>query len=119
MGVANYYIGRSLILHETHIQILNSEKYRVVFYSGQLDIIIASPLTENFIASLNFTQADALQRAPRHIWRVEGEVAGYVKEAPNVAQILVRDAGHLVPYDQPKWAYDLISRITGGKSFRD
>lgn len=99
-------------------QILNAGIYRVLIYNGQLDIIIASTLSENFIRSLNFKYAEKLKTAPRHIWRVDGEVAGYVKEVPNFAQILVRDAGHLVPYDQPKWALDMITRFTQSKGFQ-
>jgi carboxypeptidase C (cathepsin A) len=29
----------------------------------------------------------------------------------------VRNAGHMVPYDQPKWSFDLINRFTSGKPF--
>ena len=30
---------------------------------------------------------------------------------------MVRNAGHLVPYDQPLWAYDMIRRFVEDKSF--
>ncbi|KAF2358333.1 Peptidase S10 serine carboxypeptidase [Trinorchestia longiramus] len=92
---------------------LNQENYRVLIYNGQLDIIIAYPLTRNFVESLQWRYSDRYLSAPRHIWKVGGDVAGYVKETPNFAEVLVRGAGHMVPYDQPQRAYDMINRFTG------
>ena len=45
--------------------------------------------------------------------QVGSEVGGYVKETPNFVEVLVRGAGHMVPYDQPHRAYDMINRFTG------
>ena len=46
-------------------------------------------------------------------------MAGYVREVPGFVEVLVRDAGHMVPYDQPQAAWDMISRFTNAKAFRD
>ena len=35
----------------------------------------------------------------------------------NFRQVMVRNAGHILPYDQPKWAFDMIQRFVAGKSF--
>uniref|UniRef100_A0A182XYY3 Carboxypeptidase n=1 Tax=Anopheles stephensi TaxID=30069 RepID=A0A182XYY3_ANOST len=91
--------------------------YRVLIYNGQLDIIVAYPLTMNYVTKLNFPGMDEYKKAPRHIWRVDGEIAGYAKEAGNLVEVLVRNAGHMVPKDRPKWALDLIMRLTHGKKF--
>ncbi|XP_023944818.2 venom serine carboxypeptidase-like [Bicyclus anynana] len=85
--------------------------YRLLFYNGQLDIIVAYPLTENFLRNLNFSSAKEYRTAARHIWRVDDEIAGYSKKAGNLTEVLVRNAGHMVPHDQPKWALDLITRF--------
>lgn len=53
----------------------------------------------------------------RYEWYVEKELAGYVKQAGNLTEVLVRNAGHMVPTDQPKWAWDLISRFTRNKPY--
>ncbi|XP_052896921.1 venom serine carboxypeptidase [Anopheles moucheti] len=91
--------------------------YRVVIYNGQLDIIVAYPLTMNYVTKLSFPGSDDYKKAPRHIWRVDGEIAGYAKEAGNLVEVLVRNAGHMVPKDRPKWALDLVMRLTHGKKF--
>ncbi|KAK7080870.1 hypothetical protein SK128_028085 [Halocaridina rubra] len=93
------------------------DNYKVMIYNGQLDVIIAYTLTENFLNTLNWTRAQEFKDAPRYIWRVDNEVSGYVREVPGFVQVMIRNAGHMVPYDQPKWAFDMISRFTAEKSF--
>lgn len=93
------------------------DHYYVVIYNGQLDIIVAYPLTVNYLRNLNFTGAAEYKTAKRYVWKVDGEVAGYVKQAGKLVEIMVRNAGHMVPGDQPKWALDLITRFTHEKTF--
>lgn len=90
---------------------------RVCIYNGQLDVIVAYPLTINYLKKLNFPDAQKYKDAPRYIWRVGKEIAGYVHEVGSIVEVLVRNAGHMVPHDQPKWAFDLITRLTHSKSF--
>ena len=86
-------------------------------YSGQLDVIIAFPQTENFLNALEWSGKYVYATAPRKIWKVEGQVAGYVRQAKNLKQVMVRNAGHILPYDQPKWAFDMIQRFIQDKPF--
>lgn len=85
--------------------------YRILFFNGQLDIIVAYPLTVNLLKNLNFSSAEEYKTAPRNIWHVDDEIAGYSKVAGNLTEVLVRNAGHMVPADQPKWAYDLVYKF--------
>ncbi|XP_030744982.1 venom serine carboxypeptidase-like isoform X2 [Sitophilus oryzae] len=96
-------------------ELLNN--YRILFYNGQLDIIVAYPLTLNFLNNLDFNAAKEYQTASRYQWTVDQEIAGYVKQAGNLTEILVRAAGHMVPADQPQWAFDMITRFTRNKPF--
>lgn len=93
------------------------EKYKVLIYNGQLDIIVAYPLTLGFLQALDWSGAAAYKRAPRVQWHVGNSLAGYARSVGNFTEILVRDAGHMVPSDQPKWAFDLINRFTANKPF--
>lgn len=67
--------------------------YPILVYNGQLDIIVAYPLTENYLKNLNFSGAEEYKTAKRYIWRVDKEIAGYVKHAGNLTEVLVRNAG--------------------------
>ncbi|KAF2895197.1 hypothetical protein ILUMI_10977 [Ignelater luminosus] len=88
------------------------DHYKVLFYNGQLDICVAYPLTRNFLQNLEFSGASQYKTAERHQWHVDFELAGYVKQAGNLTEIMVRDAGHMVPSDQPAWALNMITRFT-------
>ncbi|KAB0794557.1 hypothetical protein PPYR_11396 [Photinus pyralis] len=93
--------------------------YRVLIYNGQLDIVVAYPLTVNYLKNLNYSAAREYKTAARYQWRMGKEIAGYVKVAGNLTEIMVRNAGHMVPKDQPKWALDLITRFTRNKPYHN
>jgi vitellogenic carboxypeptidase-like protein len=99
--------------------LLNS-KYKVMIYSGQLDIIIGAALTESFLWVLNWDGAAQYRAADRAIWRItpnDSEVAGYVRVASNLLQVVVRGAGHIVPGDQPDRALNMITRFIENQPF--
>ncbi|XP_065287705.1 probable serine carboxypeptidase CPVL isoform X1 [Dermacentor albipictus] len=99
--------------------LMDKPQYKVLIYNGQLDIIIAYPLTDNFVCSIQWSGKEAFDKAERKIWkRPDGNgVAGYVRKVGNFTQVLVRDAGHILPFDQPEVALDLITRFIEGKPF--
>ena len=107
------------------IETLLDAGYRVLIYNGQLDVIIPYPATEDFVNALQWKHAAEYKIAPRGVWRFgydnyrDGVVAGYAREVGNFTQLMVRNAGHILPYDQPEWALDLITRFVHGKSFQD
>lgn len=107
-------------------KLVDSGKYRVLLYSGQLDIIVPYPGTMNMAKALDWSGAERFKNAARTIWRVprpgqsDGnatEVAGFATTYGPLTVVLVRDAGHMVPGDQPIWGLDLINRFTAGKPF--
>ena len=100
-------------------EILNSE-IRSLFYSGQLDVIVAAPLTENFLRKLSWRRAGAFNHSPRKIYKVapsDAAVAGYVRSAGNLYYALIRKAGHMVPYDQPRVTLDMVTRFVNKQDF--
>lgn len=60
---------------------------------------------------LEWKGAEDYKNAERDFWFVEGNLAGYSKTVGNFTEVLVRNAGHLVPTDQPKVAFDLFNRF--------
>jgi len=98
---------------------LMNNNYKVMIYNGQLDIIIASPLTASFVDSIDWNGANDLAGAKRIIWKnpSTGDPAGYVRQVNNFTHVLVRNAGHILPFDQPENAYDMIDRFINNKPF--
>jgi len=104
---------------------LDTGRYRVLLYTGQLDIKIHYRGTMRMARSLEWSGAEQFRNAAvRTIWRVrkqkdnnETALAGYATASGPLTVLLVRDSGHMVPADQPVNALDLINRFTTGKTF--
>lgn len=77
-----------------------------------MDLLIHYQGQEAFLKHLEFSAAEKYKTAKRKIWHVNGDIAGYAKEAGNLVEVLVRNAGHMVPSDQPVWALDMITKFT-------
>jgi vitellogenic carboxypeptidase-like protein len=45
---------------------------------------------------------------------MQQELAGYVKGDGNLKLMLVRNAGHSVPMDQPQWALRMVEAFIDG-----
>ncbi|CAF1464838.1 unnamed protein product, partial [Rotaria sordida] len=91
-----------------------ANSYKVLIYNGLLDVIIASSVTMDWVDKLQWQYADQLRSAERKIWKVKDddtEVAGYIKQTHSFYVAWVRNAGHMVPADQPRAAFDLIDRF--------
>ena len=67
--------------------------YQVLMYNGQLDVIVAAPLTQRFLPTVNWTGAAEYRTAPRFHWRLQPgdrEVAGYVRQVGEFYQVSIR-----------------------------
>lgn len=96
------------------------ENYPVMIYNGQNDVILAAPGCEAFLRQLQWNGSASWLVADRLIWKVnsaDSDPAGYVRhqgDAVGLTYVIVREAGHLVPQDQPERAYDMITRFVSG-----
>lgn len=81
--------------------------YPILFYNGQLDVLVHYTSTVNYLQNLNFSSAEEYKTTKRHIWRVNGKVAGYLKQAGNLTEVLVRNAGKINFYcDFENYCYE-------------
>lgn len=91
-----------------------NNNYKILIYTGLLDVIIPSSVTINWVDKLQWNYADQFRAAERIVWKVKEEdleIAGYLKQAYSFRLAWVRNAGHSVPYEQPRAAFDLIDRF--------
>ncbi len=51
-------------------ELVNDGRYRIMFYNGQMDIIIGWPLTESFLSSMKWSGANKYMEADRQKWWV-------------------------------------------------
>ncbi|XP_075211052.1 venom serine carboxypeptidase-like [Lycorma delicatula] len=97
------------------VELLLDQNYKVLIANGQLDIIVGYSLTREFLKALQWRDKDTYDNASRQFFIVDQKLAGYYKKAGSLLEVMVRDAGHVLPKDQPKWAFELITRFTHDK----
>jgi len=99
------------------------QNYNVLLYSGQLDVIIGALLTDQFVPTLVWPGSVAYSKAERNIWTLGDNVAGYAKQVTTKSaggsditfvRAVVRGAGHIVPFDAPAAALNMLERFVDG-----
>ncbi|KAG8370506.1 hypothetical protein BUALT_Bualt14G0123900 [Buddleja alternifolia] len=74
---------------------------RVLLYQGQCDLRDGVPSTLAWVEKMKWGPIHEFLNAERKIWRVDGNLAGYVQKWESLSHVVVLNAGHLVPTDQP------------------
>uniref|UniRef100_A0A383V966 Carboxypeptidase n=1 Tax=Tetradesmus obliquus TaxID=3088 RepID=A0A383V966_TETOB len=80
----------------------------VLLYQGQFDAQDGVASTNAWLAGLSWEYARDFAREPGQVWQVGGLPAGWQRGASTLTQVVVRNAGHMVPRDQPKAALQLL-----------
>jgi vitellogenic carboxypeptidase-like protein len=84
--------------------------------TGQDDPQDGPAINEPWIRHVSWAGAKGFAEAKRELWRFpsakeppgqhksdpKGDVVGYWKAYDTLTQVVVRDAGHMVPHDQPE-----------------
>ena len=91
------------------------EKYRVLIYDGNFDIIVNHSGVVNMVNDFQWSGSEDYQRARRTSYRYKDELVGYLKKASKLNLLLVRNAGHMVPWSQPPWAQQMLEDFTSNK----
>jgi carboxypeptidase C (cathepsin A) len=92
---------------------------RAMFYNGDRDMAGNPAGTEQLLNAMEWHGASEWYTTSRGLWLMEGEVAGFAKSLDNLLFVVVYNSGHLVPYNQPGPALDLITRFLKNESFYD
>ncbi|XLS93425.1 hypothetical protein HN51_069433 [Arachis hypogaea] len=122
-AVNAYYIG---LINERmqrcgwrmlHADVMKSVKYmvedlvrntRVLLYQGQHDIQDGVVQVEAWVKTKKWEEIEDFLNAERKIWKVNGELAGYVQQWKSLTNVVVLGAGHLLPSDQPMTSQAMI-----------
>lgn len=90
--------------------------YKVLVYSGHLDICVPTTQTERFLSLVAWSHSDEWAHAPQRIlWSADGKVPyGYKKTVANLNFVMVRNGGHVLPFDQPEVMFQLITSFIDG-----
>lgn len=100
-----------------HADIMKSTKYmveelvkktRVLLYQGIYDLRDGVVSTEAWVRQMNWDGLEGFLEAERKVWKVDGELFGYVQRFLNLSHVVVSGAGHLVPADKGQSAQTMI-----------
>ncbi|CAI9779732.1 unnamed protein product [Fraxinus pennsylvanica] len=100
----------SVVSRALHNDVMKSVKYMVEFlvkntkvllYQGQFDLKDDVPSTLAWVRTMRWDGIPGFLEAERKVWRVDGKLAGYVQKWKNLSHVVVLNAGHLMPGDQP------------------
>lgn len=85
----------------------------ILLFSGADDMICNHIGTEDLIANLEWSNARGFGDAPRYNWLFGGEIIGFYQQARNLTYVLFYNSSHMVPFDHPARAVDMLNRFMG------
>uniref|UniRef100_A0A1I8A6L3 Carboxypeptidase n=1 Tax=Steinernema glaseri TaxID=37863 RepID=A0A1I8A6L3_9BILA len=91
--------------------LLSHNDFKVVVYSGQLDLICDVIGTEKWMSKLSWPYLKQFSEAPRETFDADSKFAGYSKKYKNLEFYSVFNAGHMVPQDNPAGALKMLDMI--------
>lgn len=110
-------VGRQFYMkqHNSSVTLMPSllERIPVLLFAGDQDYICNYVGQEDMIAALSWNSGTGFGDAEPLAWSVNGEAAGTWTAARNLTYVRVYNASHMVPYDLPHVAHDMISRFMG------
>ncbi|GFP85263.1 serine carboxypeptidase-like 50 [Phtheirospermum japonicum] len=74
---------------------------KVMLYQGQCDLRDGVVSTLAWVKKMKWDGIGDFLESERKVWRVNGKLAGYVQKRKSLSHVVVSNAGHLVPTDQP------------------
>lgn len=81
-----------------------------MIYNGQNDFIVNTAGVLNYLNTLEWTYAQAWKSRQKITWKESsGNSLGWYKNYRNLILVVVRDAGHLLPSDQPRSAWYMLN----------
>ncbi|KAG8679918.1 Cell death protease [Ceratobasidium sp. 394] len=84
---------------------------KVMLFNGDQDFICNYLGTERLISKLSWSGGVGMGNATSLGWTVNGTQAGWWQESRNLTYVKVAGASHMVPYDVPVVAHDMILRF--------
>jgi len=89
----------------------SGKKPRILLYNGDIDMACNFLGDEWFVDSLG--KQLLVERRPWLVKDQDGynQIAGYVKQFHRISFLTVKGAGHMVPTDKPKEAFEMLTRF--------
>ncbi|XP_065216318.1 venom serine carboxypeptidase-like [Planococcus citri] len=90
-------------------EVLN--QYKVLFYTGQFDMLVPYIHTANFLDYLGWKGVTGFYSSRHNAWMMNGTLVGYWKTYRSLTHVLIRNAGHMVGASQPEYLFEMVKRF--------
>ena len=92
--------------------LLNQTDLKVVVLTGQLDLIVDTPGTLQWVEKMKWKNAATWLNSSRLPLTSNGVIEGYVKSYSNFSMYWINRAGHMVPKDNPAAMAQILKKLT-------
>ncbi|KAJ3138867.1 Cell death protease [Geranomyces variabilis] len=82
----------------------------VTLFSGDQDLICNWMGTRDMIAEMTWGDEKGFQGAPAMDWLIDNQLKGSFQQARNLSFVIIHNASHMVPVDEPLAALDMFNR---------
>lgn len=102
-----------MLSYKGHVEAILQAGVPVLLYQGQFDWKDGVMPSEAWIRTMHWDGIEGYLKTHRDIWRraADGRIAGYWRSYRNLHQVVVANAGHMVPMNQPLSAADMLTRF--------
>lgn len=111
------FAGDWMLDFETDIPVLLEGGVRVLVYNGEDDFVCNWYGSQNWVHELVWPGQQAFNSASNTTWTVDGNVSGSSISAEGLTFLRVKDAGHMVPMNQPRAAKVMLDNLLDNKPF--
>ncbi|KMS93504.1 hypothetical protein BVRB_030810, partial [Beta vulgaris subsp. vulgaris] len=87
-------------------------KTRVLVVNGEYDWVCNYIGIENLLDQYLMWDGKHEFVKSRKAWRHRENLGGYMRTGGNLTHLVVYDAGHMVPLDQPEISFDVMMKFT-------
>lgn len=98
-------------------KLLNETSIEVNIITGQLDLIVATPGTVDWIQKVRWPGASGFADSERKVIGVNHVLEGYYKRHNQLSLYWINRAGHMVPADNPGAMDWILQRVTKYKQY--
>ncbi|KAK0096787.1 hypothetical protein PV326_004422 [Microctonus aethiopoides] len=107
-------LGGDIMKPVTNIitKLLNESDLKLFVYTGQLDLICATPGTLSWMENLQWRYINDWKKAKRFALVVNNIIEGYVKEYKNLKMYWINRAGHYAASDNPYAINKMLKDLT-------
>ncbi|KAF8510885.1 serine carboxypeptidase [Hysterangium stoloniferum] len=104
-------------LTQYYVAELLERKVKVLLYIGTYDMICNWVGNERFSLAMKWSGQEKFAEQELRDWKIDGKRVGKTRSYGGLSFVTIEGAGHMVPYDKPVEALELLDRWLLGKQF--